>query len=181
MKIIALFGKSGAGKDTLLNIVMCAFPDILHKVTMTTTRPIRDYETQGKEYNFVDPAEFAQKILNGDMIEATSFNNWFYGTDINELKEDVINIGVFNINGIECMLEDPRLEVYPILIEATDKTRLIRTLNREKNPDCREICRRFFADEKDFDNIEFDYTIIENNELSTDWVDSFAALINCLG
>ena len=99
MKIIALFGKSGAGKDTLLNVAMCTFPDQLHKITMTTTRPIRDYETQGKEYNFVDPAEFAEKLLNCDLIEATSFNNWFYGTDINELREDKINIIAKEIYG----------------------------------------------------------------------------------
>ena len=180
MKIIAIFGKSGAGKDTLLNMIMCAFPDALHKITMTTTRPIRDYETQDQEYHFIDPVEFAQKILNGDMVEATSFNDWFYGTDIHELKEDKINIGVFNIHGIECMLEDSRLDVYPILIYAKDKTRLIRTLEREKDPDCHEVCRRFFADEQDFDDIDFDYMEIKNENLSTDWVDSLNELISNL-
>lgn len=179
MKIIALFGKSGAGKDTLLKMVMCAYPD-LHKIITTTTRPMRDYETQGKEYYFVEPAVFAEKILNGDLIEATSFNNWFYGTDINQLKEDKINIGVFSITSIECLLEDNKLDVYPVLIDASDKVRLIRTLNREENPDCKEICRRFFADEQDFDDIPFDYMTIRNNELSTDWVEAFESLVNDL-
>lgn len=179
MKIIALFGKSGAGKDTLLKMVMCTYPD-LHKIITTTTRPMRDYETQGKEYHFVEPAVFAEKILNGDLIEATSFNNWFYGTDINQLKEDKINIGVFSITSIECLLEDDKLDVYPVLIDASDKVRLIRTLNREDNPDCKEICRRFFADEQDFDDIPFDYMTIRNNELSTDWVDAFESLVNDL-
>ena len=160
MKIIALFGKSGAGKDTLLKMVMCTYPD-LHKIITTTTRPMRDYETQGKEYYFVEPAVFAEKILNGDLIEATSFNNWFYGTDINQLKEDKINIGVFSITSIECLLEDNKLDVYPVLIDASDKVRLIRTLNREENPDCKEICRRFFADEQDFDDIPFDEGVPE--------------------
>lgn len=180
MKIIALFGKSGAGKDTLLNMVMCAFMGQLHKITTTTTRPIRDYETQDKEYHFIDNITFAQKVLNGDMIEATSFNDWFYGTDIADLNEDKINIGVFNINAIECMLEDPRLDVYPILIYAKDKTRLIRILNREKDPDCAEVCRRFFADEKDFNDIDFDYMKIKNENLSTDWIDTLTGLVNSL-
>lgn len=30
------------------------------------------------------------------------------------------------------------------------KIRLLNQLNRENNPDCSEICRRFLADEKDF-------------------------------
>ena len=33
---------------------------------------------------------------------------------------------------------------------AKDKTRLLRCLNREENPDCEEICRRFMTDEQDF-------------------------------
>ena len=37
-----------------------------------------------------------------------------------------------------------------------------RAINREKNPNCHEICRRFLADEKDFKNIDsiVDYTYV---------------------
>ena len=88
------------------------------------------------------------------MLEATSFRDWFYGTPIESLDKDKINIGVFNIEGIKCLVEDNRLEVYPILIDAPDKVRLLRSLNREEKPDCIEICRRFLADEKDFSEID---------------------------
>ena len=160
--VIALFGKSGAGKDTILDRL--AITGLYNKIKMTTTRPKRDYEVNGVHYNFIDTASFAEKILNGDFVEATSFNDWFYGTDIKELKEDAINIGMFNIHGIECMLEDPRLEVFPIYIKATDKTRLLRNLNREKNPNCFEICRRYLADEQDFDDIPFEYFSFHNEK-----------------
>jgi guanylate kinase len=46
----------------------------------------------------------------------------------------------------------PEVEVYPIFIEASDKTRLLRQLNREKDPDVKEIVRRFHADEEDFND-----------------------------
>jgi guanylate kinase len=128
----------------------------------TTTRDPRDYEIDGVHYHFLSPEDFAIKVLNGDLIEVASFNNWFYGTDIHELKKDTINMGVFSIYGIECMLDDPRLEVYPIYIQASDKTRLLRSLNREQNPNCEEICRRFFADKKDFADIPFDYHVFNN-------------------
>jgi guanylate kinase len=92
------------------------------------------------------------------MLEATSFREWFYGTALDQLDKDKINIGVFNITGVECILDDPRLDVVPVWIHASDKTRLRRSLNREDNPDCKEICRRFLADEKDFDEMDdFDY------------------------
>lgn len=48
-------------------------------------------------------------------------------------------------------------------IKANDKTRLLRSINREKNPNCSEICRRFLADKIDFSNIDFDHEIYLND------------------
>lgn len=162
-KIVALFGKSGAGKDTLLQKLHYANPQY-KKIIMTTTRPKRDYEREGVHYYYLSPEDFAVKVLNGDLIEATSFNDWFYGTDINELDINRTNIGAFSIRAIECMMEDSRLEVFPVYIHAEDKTRLLRNLNREANPNCSEICRRYFTDEKDFDDIPFDYITFKNED-----------------
>lgn len=160
-KIIALFGKSGAGKDTIQKWLVSNLPNA-HEIISYTTRPPRDNEVDGINYYFIDNLKFTQKILDGTMLEATEFNNWFYGTSIDSLDKNKINIGVFNINGIECLLQDSRLEILPILIYAHDKTRLKRCLNREFNPDCIEICRRFLIDEKDFNNIDFKYIIYSN-------------------
>ena len=101
------------------------------------------------------------------MLEATEFRDWFYGTPISSLSKDKVNIGVFNPAGVSCLLEDNRLEVLPIQIITSDKTRLIRTLNREDNPDCAEVCRRFFTDRDDFDAIDFDYYVFNNDDGKT--------------
>ena len=69
---------------------------------------------------------------------------------------------MFNPQGVECLLEDSRLDIYPIHIYAKDKTRLIRSLEREEEPDCYEICRRFQTDAADFCDIDFDYQVIFN-------------------
>lgn len=98
------------------------------------------------------------------MLEATEFREWFYGTPLEALKEDVINVGVFNPEGVSCLLADNRLEILPICILAPDKVRLLRSLNREVNPDCAEICRRFFTDKQDFDAIDFDYYVFHNDD-----------------
>jgi len=37
------------------------------------------------------------------MLEATIFNNWCYGTSIDNLDINAINIGVFNPEGIEIL------------------------------------------------------------------------------
>lgn len=163
-KIIALFGESGVGKDTIQNWLVSNFPNETHKIVSCTTRPPRDYEVNGKDYYFIDNAFFAQKVLDGSMLEAVVFNNWGYGTPIDSLEKDKINIGVFNPAGIDCLLQDPRLKISPIRVTIPPQERLIRVLEREVNPNCEEICRRFLADQKDFADLPFEeyYRVWDN-------------------
>ena len=168
-KLIALFGQSASGKDTLAKIL--AKQDNISEIISCTTRPKRDYEQEGIDYHFLTNAQFTQKVLDGSMLEATSFRDWFYGTPIDSLKEDKINVGVFNIQGIECLLKDDRLEVYPVYIACEDKLRLQRSLDRESNPDCEEICRRFLTDKQDFDDIPFEYyTHYNGAKVDPNWI-----------
>lgn len=160
IKVIAFFGPSSSGKDTLVKIA--ATQPNVSEIVSCTTRPKRDYEKEGIDYYFLTTEQFTEKVLNGSMLEATEFRNWFYGTPFEALKEDKINIGVFNKSGVESLLENPALDVTPILIACEDKLRLQRSLNREINPDCEEICRRFLADKKDFEEIDFDYLTFYN-------------------
>lgn len=164
IKVIAFFGKSASGKDTIQKWIVSQYSDITSGIISCTTRPKRDYEIDGKDYFFLNNVEFGEKVLNGSMLEATSFNDWFYGTPIEGLQEDKINIGVFNPAGISALLADSRLAVLPVYVYASDKTRLLRSLNREGNPDCREICRRFFADEQDFSDWDFSALTINNEK-----------------
>lgn len=161
-KVLALFGKSGAGKDTIQKWLTTNYN--MNGIISCTTRPPRDYERDGIHYHFLSNEEFAQKVLNMSMLEATVFNDWCYGTPIESLKEDKINVGVFNIQGIECLLQDNRLDILPIFIDCSDKKRLLRNIKREKVPNCLEICRRFITDEKDFSDINFDYITFDNND-----------------
>ena len=161
-KVLALFGKSGAGKDTIQKWLTTNYN--MNGIISCTTRPPRDYERDGIHYHFLSNEEFAQKVLNMSMLEATVFNDWCYGTPIESLKEDKINEGVFNIQGIECLLQDNRLDILPIFIDCSNKTRLLRNIKREKVPNCLEICRRFITDEKDFSDINFDYITFDNND-----------------
>lgn len=171
IKILALFGKSASGKDTIQNWIVSNFPQATHKIVSCTTRPPREGEQEGVDYFFLSDEQFAEKVLNGSMLEATSFREWFYGTSLDQLDKNKINIGVFNVAGIECILEDSRLEVIPIWVYASGKTRLLRSLQRELDPDCAEICRRYMADESDFNDIDFEYIgwINEDNERHKSW------------
>ena len=158
IKILALFGKSASGKDTIQKWITTNFSELTKGIVSCTTRPPREGERDGVAYHFLSNEDFAKKVLDGSMLEATSFREWLYGTSLDELDPNKINVGVFNLTGVECLLSDTRLEILPVWVYASDKTRLIRSLNREPNPDCAEICRRYQADEKDFDEADdFDY------------------------
>mgnify|MGYP003292612109 FL=1 len=125
---------------------------------------MREGEVNGKNYYFLTHEQFAERLADGTMIEATIFNDWCYGSCLEHMNEDGINIGVYNPEGVAILQSIPGIMVYSIFIDAPDKVRLLRQLNREENPDVKEIVRRFGADEADFspDNlidINFQYTM----------------------
>lgn len=165
-KIVALFGKAGAGKDYLLwHLTNCIYGRVnFHKIVSNTTRPPREGERDGVNYHFLPSGDdFLSSDRLRKYLEFTCFRDWWYGTSIDNLDINKINIGTFNINGINQLLDCPECNVLPILISAPGKVRLIRQLEREINVDCNEICRRFQTDEKDFLNIPFSYKVVENN------------------
>ena len=114
IKVIALFGKSASGKDSIQKWIIKSFPSATHSIISCTTRPKRDYEEDKKDYFFLTNEEFANKVLDGSMLEATEFNNWFYGTQMSSLKDNAINIGIFNLNGLEILLETPDFVILPM-------------------------------------------------------------------
>ena len=141
--IVALMGKAGAGKTSILNALCAEHPEY-HKIVSCTTRPMRDNEKEGEDYHFLSDSQFIEKIMNGDMLEVTEFNGWHYGTMKSSLI-DGINIGVFNPEGYDCLTQIPikDVKIIGIYIRCHDKERLIRQLNRELEPNVQEIIRRY--------------------------------------
>lgn len=165
-KVITLSGKAGVGKDRLLHEVLKELPE-LNPIVSCTTRPPRENEVHGKDYFFLTHEEFSERLNDGRMVEATVFRDWCYGTSVEQLKEDAINIGVYNPEGVSILASMPGVKVCPFLIYASDKTRLLRQLNRETDPDVKEIVRRYGADEIDFSPenlLEIEFAHILDND-----------------
>lgn len=145
MKLVALIGKAGSGKSTILNKVIEKYPGKFNKIISCTNRPPRENERDKIDYYFLTTTQFIKKENSGKMLETASFNNWNYGTELSSLSKDKINIGVFNPTGIYNILKrkdiDLDLDVY--YIQASDKDRLLRQLTREENPNVEEIVRRY--------------------------------------
>jgi guanylate kinase len=168
-KLIVLCGKSASGKDSLMKEVIKRHGSIFHSITSYTTRARRDNEVEGVDYFFIDKQEMAEKIASGVMLEVVEFNGWFYGTSIDSLSNDAINIGVYNLEGIDCLMQsENEIDMLIFYVTASGKTRLLRSLNREKDPDINEIIRRYGTDEKDFEDLDKDTSdvIVLENESS---------------
>lgn len=174
-KIIALIGEAGTGKDTIMQNILKKHPLTFNEIISCTTRPMREGEVEGVNYYYLTPEEFAHKVLNAEMLEATSFNDWFYGTSYDALRSNCLNIGVFNPDGIRAMQGMPGIDVVVFRISCSDKTRLLRQLNREENPNVDEIIRRYKTDKEDFYDLEFSYKEVKNEnkedlDFATEWI-----------
>lgn len=176
-KIVIIAGEAGSGKDTLAHALTHKLKSLsipVHEVVTHTTRPKRDYEKDGVDNHFVEPNEMVDLILEGKMLEAVTFNGWAYGTCIDDLELNKINIETLNPEGIENMAIDRRIDMFIIQCECDEKTRLIRQLSREQDPDVDEVIRRLHADRIDFSEFEprkcspWFINVTTSNEVSVD-------------
>ena len=159
-KVVALMGKAGAGKDTVKKEILNMTTDY-NNIISCTTRPMRENEINGVDYYFMNKAKFKSK----NMFEVSEFRGWYYGISEESLSTEKINIGVFNPDGVRTFWGLPQVDLLVVYIDADDKIRLMRQLNREEYPDVREIVRRFSTDEEDFSSLNFDYFKVYNNNL----------------
>lgn len=157
-KVIAISGKSAVGKDTWLQLMLQHLKEQVHESISHTTRPPREGEVNGKNYYFITTEDFLTKLNNNQMLEWATYRDWYYGTAIDALDKNKINVGVFNRKGVESLSKREDIDLFVVYVFADDKTRLLRSLNREEFPDVAEIVRRYQADEaewKDFKGYNF--------------------------
>lgn len=170
--ILILCGKAASGKDTLKKYIIRALELSgieFNNVVNTTTRPPREGEVDGVNYHFCSAEEMTKKILNDEMAEAVLFNDWVYGTENKALSEDKLNVGIFNLEGIEALRQNPNHNIFAVYLDVEDSVRLIRYLNRENmtKEKINEMFRRYKADEIDFADVDdlVDYKLtMEDNE-----------------
>ena len=176
-KLFVVMGKSATGKDTIYKEIVKRNNMNLLPVVMYTTRPIREGEVNGREYNFVDENTKQKIEKKGKILEIRTYNTvegpWHYFTADDENWEDDhdhIMIGTLE-SYAEIRKNCSNIEIIPIYIEVEDGERLNRALIREKkekNPNYEELCRRFIADTHDFSqdkikSLEINKVFINNN------------------
>ncbi len=87
-KILIITAPSGAGKTSITRHLLHTFPLLAFSIS-AATREQRGHETHGKDYYFIKPFEFQQKIQQDEFVEwEMVYEGKYYGT----LKSELIRI-----------------------------------------------------------------------------------------
>lgn len=174
--VTILFGKSGAGKDTIER-ELCRNHGHKHIVT-TTTRPMRPGEKDGVDYNYVTPEKFEKMRENGQFIESKDYmpasgGIWSYGStlsdeQINSDRRYILILTPAGIRDALRVLKERNADMNRIMtvyVKAGHEVRRQRLAHRGDNQ--KEVNRRMAADDRDFKGAEklADYVLI-NEEIS---------------
>jgi guanylate kinase len=119
-KAIIFSAPSGAGKTTIVRHLMGLNDLRLSFSVSATTRQMRDYEVDGKDYYFITPEEFLARAKKGEFIEWEEvYINQYYGTLYSEV-ERIWNSGghvIFDLDvvgglNIKKILGDKALSIF---------------------------------------------------------------------
>ncbi len=88
-KLIIFSAPSGSGKTTIVNHLIKTFPQHIGFSISATSRPQRGVEENGKDYYYLTPDEFKQRINNHEFLE---WEEVYTGTHYGTLKAEVEKI-----------------------------------------------------------------------------------------
>jgi guanylate kinase len=83
--VFVVTGPSGAGKGTLIQLVLPRFPELALAVS-ATTRAQRPGEENGVHYWFLDRDQFDRRVDAGDFLESVDYVGNRYGTLNSEIE-----------------------------------------------------------------------------------------------
>lgn len=172
---------SGSGKTTLVNHLLAEIPNIAFSVS-ATSRPPRGNEQNGKEYYFISPEEFQERVKNDEFLEWQEvYPGRYYGTlksVVEKMQEEgyhvAFDVDVVGGTNIKKYYGDEALSIF---IQAPSIEVLRERLVNRGTDSMEEIEKRLAkADwEMNFAQGKFDTTII-NDDLETAKADILAAV-----
>ena len=188
--LLVIVGKTGVGKDTISKSL---YNMGYNKIVTYTTRPKRQNEVDGVDYNFISRDMFsAMQSLNyfADITSFRAYNNgkkekWYYGVTYQSLVKDNY-YSSYSKKGDKVLIVNPsglktlRKSNTPMLVFHVDlATDIIRERLEQRGDSQKEINRRLKADAKDFKDIDkyVDFKISNDGTLSSGTI---ATIINTI-
>jgi guanylate kinase len=165
-RLFVVSGPSGVGKGTLIAAALERVPG-LALATSATTRPRRPGEQDGREYHFLEVAEFDRRVAAGEFLEHVTYAGKRYGTLRSEVErrlragqDVVLEIEVVGARAIKQQLPDAVLVfVAPPAIADLEQRLRSRAANSSE-----EIAHRLeIAREEMQARPEFDHVIVNDD------------------
>jgi guanylate kinase len=162
--LLVLSSPSGAGKTTLSKRLLAADPHIRMSVSLTTRKPRRD-EVDGRDYAFIDEAEFERLRAAGHLLEHAEVHGNCYGTPKAPVLQ-AIAAGedmLFDIDwqGARQLKEQMGDDVVAVFILPPDGRALERRLKTRNQDDAEVMARRMAAAAAEIEHWgEYDYVLI---------------------
>ena len=91
-RLYIISAPSGAGKSTLCSMLINKYPAVRYSISYTTRAP-RGNEQNGKEYFFINKAQFENMAANNDFLEWAEVHGNYYGTSKTQI-EDALKQGI---------------------------------------------------------------------------------------
>lgn len=166
--LIVISSPSGGGKGTLIKEILKNLPDIGYSVSYTT-RQMRSGEQNGRDYFFVDVAEFKRLIEAGEFLEYAKVHGNFYGTSISKVEAEtdagrdvILEIDVQGASDVRVKVpEAVSIFILPPSFEVLRQRLVAR--KTEKREDLELRLQNSYGEVRRF--AEFEYIII-NDEVS---------------
>ncbi|MDR3256420.1 MAG: guanylate kinase [Endomicrobium sp.] len=137
--IIIISAPSGAGKSSISNVVVSSNKNVVYSISYTTRLPRKD-EKNGKNYFFVNEAEFKKMVEEKKFVEWAKVHNNYYGTS-KALLEKVLKTGKNILLEIDVQGGINIKKQYPTACMIFIMTPDLKTLENRlvaRNKDCRE-------------------------------------------
>ena len=159
---------SGAGKTTLVRLLLEQEPAVLLSISYTTRGP-RPGEQDGREYHFVDVPAFKGMIERQEFLEWAEVHGNFYGTSRKWIA-DRLSLGHDVLLEIDWQGARQVRQLFPqaigIFILPPSMEELTRRLTGRGTDSTEVIARRLAAAQAEMRHVgEFDYVII-NDQLA---------------
>lgn len=177
--LIIISGTTCAGKGTVINKLLERNQNLALSISYTS-RPIRDGETNGKDYIFISRDEFEEKIKNGDFLEyAKSHREDYYGTPKKELQEILAKgkdvILEVNVDGAK-KIKEIFPEVLLIFIMAPSMEEVKKRIKERGKESPKQIIERFKSAYREINEIpHYNYVVINDKVINA--VDKIEAII----
>lgn len=84
-KVFVITGPSGVGKGTLIKELLSRVPNLELSVSATTRAP-REGEVDGRDYHFLMPDQFDERVAAEDFLEFATYSGNLYGTLRSEVE-----------------------------------------------------------------------------------------------